>query len=351
MWRETTKHERNLKIWKEELEEFVPKKVLDFHVHVIREGVIPDTMNYQAGGPVVRKYQFEDLSQDLAEAFPGRETFAVCFGIPHPDCDGELNNAYIAEGCDNKRFFGLRLLDPAVDTPEAVDADLATGRLLGLKPYPRYVRKPNVNDATIPEMLPDWAMEIVDRRRQLVMLHIPRKMRLADPLNQQHLVELCTRYPNARIVMAHVGRAYYLQNVVGNLERLRELPNLYVDVSMVQNWEVLEHTIQRLDPGRILYGTDIPIALAPGKAVEINHQYSYVTPNPWQISISDDHGRIRFTSFLNEELRAIKRAVERMGLDRQFVEDFFFNNGMALLESVLAANARPQTLEAGSPRP
>ncbi|HQH74654.1 MAG TPA: hypothetical protein PK360_21435 [bacterium] len=83
---------------------------------------------------------------------------------------------------------------------------------------------------------------------------------------------------------------------------------------------------------RILYGTDIPLALAPGKSVEINDQYTYVTPVPWELSISDDHGKLRFTSFLYEELRAVKKAVERLDLPREFTRGLFYDNGMKLLK-------------------
>ena len=38
-----------------------------------------------------------------------------------------------------------------------------------------------------------------------------------------------------------------------------------------------------------------------------------------------------FTAFLYEELRAVKKAVERLGLGREFVEGLFFDYGMALL--------------------
>ena len=82
---------------------------------------------------------------------------------------------------------------------------------------------------------------------------------------------------------------------------------------------------------KILFGTDIPIALAPGKSVEINDQYTYVTPVPWKLSISDDHDKIKFASFLNEQLRAIKKAVRSAGLGGDFVEQIFFSNGMKLL--------------------
>ena len=41
MWRETTKYQRNKRIWQEELDGFLPGKILDFHVHVINADAIP----------------------------------------------------------------------------------------------------------------------------------------------------------------------------------------------------------------------------------------------------------------------------------------------------------------------
>jgi len=334
MWRETTKHDRNKKIFYEELDDFLPGRILDFHVHVMNEGVLPPGRTFQSGGPEITSYTFEDLSTDLNECFPGRETFAVCFGIPLVHGDHQLNNDYVADNCDNKRFFGLRLLDPHRDNAESVRRDVEGGRLLGLKPYPVYPRKADEGTVEIPEMLPDWSMEIVNEFGGVVMLHIPRSLRIADPLNQRQIVELCTKYPRARIVLAHIGRAYFYSNVVGNLEILRDIPNLYFDLAMVNHWEVMEYAFSRIDPRRMLYGSDIPLALAPGKSVEINNGYTYVTPKPWSLSISDDHGKIRFTSFLYEELRAARKAVERLGLGRDFVEGLFFGNGMKLLNDV-----------------
>jgi len=203
-----------------------------------------------------------------------------------------------------------------------------------VKPYPGYARKPDVNDATVPEMLPAWAMEVINELGRMVMLHIPRKARLADPLNQRQVVELCERYPNARVVLAHIGRAYYLKNIVGNLDRFKELPNLYYDIAMLNHWEVLAYAFDVLPEERLLYGSDAPIAFAPGKSVEINNQYTYVTPAPWELSISDDHGKLVFTSFLYEELRAVKKAVTQLGKSDGFVERFFSGNAERLIAEV-----------------
>ncbi len=331
-WKETTIHERNRKIFAEELDAFLPDAILDFHVHVFNAGVVPDGEPFSCAGHPIDRYDLQELAGDLDAAYPGRASKAVCFGFPEVGYDRRKNNEYLAAACDSQQFFALRLFDPVEDEPAGVKKDLESGRFRGIKPYPNYVRKADVNAVEIPEMLPAWVMEIVNALGQIVMLHIPRKARLADPLNQRQIVELGNRYPKARIVLAHIGRAYYLKNVMGNLQALKAVPNLYYDLAMVNHWEVMEHLFQTVPADQILYGTDIPLALAPGKSVEINDQYTYVTPVPWELSISDDHGRLRFTSFLYEELRAIKKAVERLGLPRDFVQGLFYDNGMKLLK-------------------
>ncbi len=333
-WKETTLHERNRILFQEEFDTFLPETILDFHVHVFPEGVIPSGESFSCSGHPIDNYDLDELRNDLSTLFPGKEHAAVCFGFPKVEYDLKRNNNYLAETCDRKQFYPLRLFDPMTDTPEALRHDLGEGRFLGLKPYPDYVRKAEIDRVEIHEMLPSWAMEIVNECGSIVMLHIPRKARLADPLNQRQIVELCKRYPNAKIVLAHIGRAYFLKNVIGNLDDLKDFPNLYYDLAMVNHWEIMDYLFQTVPPDKILFGSDIPLAMAPGKSVEINDQYTYVTPVFWDLSISDDHGKIQFTSFLYEEIRAVKKAVERVGLSGDFVQGLFYTNGMNLIESI-----------------
>lgn len=333
MWRQTTEQRRNLEIWQREFEAFVPPRILDFHVHVVNAAALPSGEPLNVAGHDVKQYSFADLQHDLPLVYPGREASAVCFGWPSTRYEMAANNRYVAEHCDGKRFFGLRLLNPA-DDPVRVREDVARGRFYGFKPYLDYVRKDDLNQVEIREMLPEAIMGMADELGLAVMLHIPRRGRLADPLNQQQVAGLCRAYPNAKIILAHIGRAYFMSNVVGHLEPLTECENLYIDTAMLNHWEVLEHAFRIFPRERILYGTDIPIALAPGKSVEINDQYTYVTPVPWKLSIADDHGKLVFTSFLYEQLRAIQKAVERLGLGADFVEALFYENGMRLLHCI-----------------
>jgi hypothetical protein len=185
-------------------------------------------------------------------------------------------------------------------------------------------------------------MAIAHERRLLVMLHIPRPGRLEDPLNRRQIRQLCTRWPGARIILAHIGRAYYLRGITGLLDDLRELPNLYFDLAMVQHWEVMAYLFRRIPLHRVLFGTDIPIALAQGKAVEINNQYTYVTPRPWPLSLCDEKGKLRFTSFLNEELRAIKQAATNAKLSPSAIAALFHGNARSLVDDA-AARVTPGT--------
>ena len=342
-WRTPEERDYNQRIFNEELNDFLPAKLFDAHVHISPpDGFAPDAP-FNCGGVPITSYTYDELAADLEIAFPGRHTEAIGFGFHNPKPNHERNNAYVGGSADFRKFFPLRLLDPHRDNAAAVNADIARYGFLGLKPYPDYARPNDIPNAEIPEMLPDWAMAIAHERRLLVMLHIPRSKRLEDPLNRRQLRELCTRWPGAKIILAHVGRAYYLRGVTGFLDDLRGFPNLYFDVAMVQHWEVMAYLFRHVPIERVLFGTDIPIALAQGKAVEINHQYTYVGPRPWSLALCDEKRKLQFTSFLNEELRAIRQAATSAGLSRTETTAFFHDNARALVDEV-AARVAPHRL-------
>lgn len=330
-WKQTPANQPdNRRIWEEELAAFLPERIIDVHTHLWDRGTIPNDGTFSCAGHAIHAYPAEELLADLSAALPGKRCQAVCFGFPSPAYDFARNNRYVASACNHQDLFPFRLLDPQTDTPESLRQQMIDGRFLGLKPYPDYVRG-DLSQATVHQMLPDWAMEVANDLGSVIMLHIPRPARLADPLNQEQVIDLCTRYPRVKIILAHVGRAYFLKNALGHIAPLAHLPNLYMDLAMVNHWEVMEHLFQTFPHEHILFGSDLPFAIAPGKSVEINDQYTYVTPVPWKLSISDDHGKILFTSFLYEELRAIRHAVERSGLPRSFVEGLFYRNAQRLL--------------------
>lgn len=326
----------NLKIYKEKLEEFLPDKILDFHVHLKPKEVMSE--DYIRNYPFKETYEtssytLEEFRDDMNLNLEGKDGSAVCFGFPLVEYDFNLGNKYIAEKCDGKRFFPLRMISP-YENIQKIKKEIKEDGFLGYKPYLGFVKK-EPEEVEILDMIAPQQWELANEMGLIVMLHIPRKLRLADPLNLKQIKLVSKKYPNSKIVIAHIGRAYCLKNIVGNIEQIADFENVYVDLAMLNNWEVLEYLFNHFDRARILYGTDMPIAIMPGKSVEINNQYSYITPHKWKLSIHDREGRIKYTSFLYEGIRAIKKASQKVNLSEKEIQNIFYFNGKRLLDEAI----------------
>jgi len=333
-WKETTSSEKNRIIYDREIRDFLPDSVFDFHVHVFNRKALPkDLPGVPVPGGMVQSYTVEELLKDMELVYPGKRFSAVIFGMPERAFDHISNNRYIAEQSDRKQLFPFRLLRPE-EEPEAVFQDIREQRFYGLKPYLNYVIGKPKADIEVLDMVTPPLMEVVDQTGRILMLHIPRDGRLADPVNQTQILRLAEDYPNTKIVLAHIGRAYYMKAIAGWLDKIRKKDNIYVDISAISNWEILEYLFSRFDRKRIMFGTDTPIGLFGMISVAWNDQYTYITSKPWPLSISDDHGKLNFTCFAYEMIRAVKKAVGRLGLKGSFLEDLYRDNALRLLGSV-----------------
>ncbi len=330
--------ERDAEVYKQELRDFLPARIFDAHVHLFdRTCLLPETAFpakscFQKFGGVFTRQHLLDWA---AVWLPEQDVWANSFGHPSYASDLDLSGVYTGRISDNRRFFGMALVSPK-DKIESVIQRVKSNRLCGYKPYLNFVDWKPVAEVTIEDMLQAEQMEYADACGLAIMLHIPRPERLADPVNQRQMVELCNRYPHARIIYAHIGRAYYLSNVAGFLDGIARCPNAYIDTAMVNHAGVLEYAFRHFPRERILFGSDAPIACLRGKSVEINNQYAYLMGEDYEIgsSIFDAQGAVAFTSFYYEQLRGIRRAAARAGLSPDEVENIMFNNAHRLFTAV-----------------
>lgn len=323
-----TDHDRRL--WTEELRPALPDRLFDTHVHLVKPGSFPPGFNfpprscYQKFGGFAEKRTLEAV---FAEMLPGLELFYACFGTPDPAAD---RSDAAAMETDNRHAFGLRLLSPD-DSPELLDRDLRDHRLLGFKPYPDLAaacRGRPVPEITLNDFFSRAQLQYIDRHRLICVVHIPRPGRLADPLNQRQMVELCQSCPGGQFIFAHIGRAYWLRGITGQLDRLATCPNAWLDTAMVNHPEVLRYAFDHFPAERILFGSDAPIAFLHGKSVEINHQYAYLTGDDFNLgtTIHDANGAIDFAPFYYEQLRAALS----LKLSQAQLENFLCNHALSL---------------------
>lgn len=314
--------------------EGLPARIFDAHVHIFERACFPPGFEfpprecYQRFGGQHTLEQFEDAARAL---LAGRQVGMLSFGTPHPRCDRSAAARYTGATIDNRARFGLALVAPE-DSAADLEQRLRAHRLIGYKPYRSFVSGMDAEAVRIPHILPAAQMELADALGLAVMLHIPRELRLADPDNQRDMVEICRRYPNAQIIFAHIGRAYWYRNVVGNLDGIARCPNAWLDTAMVNHPEVLHYAFTHFPRERIVFGSDAPIAWLRGKSVEINDQYAYLMAEPYAIgtAIHDPASTVQFTFFYYEMLRAVLEAARRAGWTAGELEDFFWGNAHGL---------------------
>ena len=331
-------NELDKEIYKNELKDFLPSKIFDSHVHIFDKSnfpadyVLPEKSCYRKFGG---NFPMERYLEYTKKMLPDQEIFMNSFGSPDLKADREAASKYTGKISDNKNYFGMALVSPK-ESIEDVKRRVEENYLVGYKPYLNFVDWKEAKDISIEDMLTEEQMEYANEKKLIITLHIPRPGRLADPVNQKQMVEICQKYPKAQIIFAHIGRAYYMNNVIGGLDGIAKCANAWIDTSMVNHEGILEYTFNNFPRERILFGSDAPIAYMRGKSVEINNQYAYLMAEDYAIgnSIYDSGNTVSFTSFFYEQLRGIKLAAKRAELSDTEIENIFFNNAYSLFGSV-----------------
>ncbi len=327
---------------------FLPPRIIDIHTHVWQSRTDAPKQNRArlVAWPalVAKENPIEDLLETYRRLFPDKEVIPMMFGhLNSRASDFDGGNSYIADIVRTRGFFGLMYARPDWSAEELV-AQLRRGRFSGVKVYLSLSDAAlQVNEITIFDFLPHHQLEVLHDLGMIVMLHIPRDGRLRDPVNLAQMLEIERRYPNVRLIIAHVGRAYCEEDMGDSLEVLgRETQNMLFDFSANTNAVVFAELIRRISPRRILFGSDLPIVRMRCHRVCEQGRYINCVPQGLYGDVSvDSHMRevdgpaaSTITFFLYEEILAFKAAAEATGLAKQDVADVFCHNAERLLASV-----------------
>jgi uncharacterized protein len=325
----------DLPIFQAEFAEWLPQKIFDVHAHSwLPEHNLEPIFNERVG----LVFEAESVSkEDLQEAynflFPTKKLEYLVFGMPLTTVDRSANNAYISQSIDNQNSFGLYVAHPS-ENAETLWENLKEGGFVGFKPYLSYVTWKELEDIRIRDFLTDAMLEVANTYSLPIMLHVPREKRLADPDNIADLLYIAKQYPNATIILAHAGRAYSPELIRVALERL-ESTNFWLEFSNVQSASVVEEVLKRMPLERVMYGSDIPVAVVRGTMFMLNGQRVALTRKPFPWSISGKPGQLRCTFMGYEQLRAMKQACTTLGLDKNAVQKLFYTTAKTLVEIAL----------------
>lgn len=332
--------ENDKRIYNEQIRDFLPDKVIDIHTHVWKGTGKIDPRAVAWPSLVAPDNSIEDITEAYKLFFPGKEVTPMIFASAIYDLDTcHSRNAYIADAMKRSGYPALYYCHPQQSAYE-VEREIFRNGYLGLKGYlilsPSYIPEAEIR---ILDFFPPHLLEVANRNKLMVMLHVPRNGRFKDPVNLEQIRWICETYPEIRLVIAHVGRAY-CENDVGNaFERLKGYDNLYFDFTANCNEKVFEQMLENVSPDRIMFGSDEPILRMRTHRIEENGRYiNLIPPGLYGDPKQDSHLREvspeeaeKITFFMYEEILAMKEAVRVKGLGKDAVDKMFFGTADKLI--------------------
>ncbi len=317
----------------------LPAKVLDFHTHLWTSEHIR-TRAVESSEPGAKYMVFDDtcsaerLLADMGMIYPDRACSAVCFGMPSPMARPRENNQYLAEVGKNPLLFPLIMAGKSMQDPDELRRLVVEGGFYGYKVFLDWIGN-EYGSVTIEDMLGKPERALANELGLVILLHVPRDKRLADPVVQQGVQALSRECPNANIVLAHCGRAYLPDEMTDAIDSVVDYPNVYFDTAMVMEPTVLQMAIEKLGPSRILYATDLPIARMRGRRVYVMDHWVDLVLEGYDASayrVGSDNMRATFMVY--EIILAIHRAARMAGITSDEKNGIFFGNGMRVLGAV-----------------
>ena len=329
----------DLPLYRGEIEPLLPVQVLDFHAHIWRKQdwkEVPWDENEAGARYMVTSpdYSLEQLHADSGRIFKDRTYKAVCFGNPTPAADIEKTDSYTAAAGKSGWVYPLMLAGKGLRSGEQIEQRLIRDGFYGYKVFLNWFGN-EYGTVTVEDMISGVEMQLAEKYHLVVLLHVPRSGRLADPEIQRGVQKLSRDYPHAQIVLAHCGRCYLPDEMKRAIRSIRDLSNVYMDTSMVMDPVVLQMVLEEIDSSRLLFATDFPVPAMRGRRVYVmDHWVDLVLSGNPESDFRVQSENFRATFMVYEIILAIRRAAERVKLPQQKLTAIFFENGIDVLNRV-----------------
>jgi predicted TIM-barrel fold metal-dependent hydrolase len=261
---------------------------------------------------------------------PERQIRRLFFGCPlWPASDFEASNHFAAAQAKQDSNSGVLMLVHPKMSCGHIEEQIRAHGFLGFKPYRMHATTGDTVECRITDYLPEEQIAVAHRHGLIIMLHIARRDAIADPVNIDDLLRLALKYPNANWILAHCARSYSAWAIERAAERLRGLSNLWYDTSSVCESDAIEALMAGVGPERVMYGSDNP--MGRGKYIAFGYAWAFLSETNHSLGLAHCNPQMSFV--LYEQLRAMRRAVQRLGLGRAEIESIFYHTAARLVES------------------
>jgi glutamate-1-semialdehyde 2,1-aminomutase len=308
----------------------LPHTLFDAHAHLYQQADLGGgTAPFITNGPSrVNLAEWKrSVGRQMGEA---RLTGGLFLPMPTPSVDLSKANANLCtelEGQENTR--GLMLVSPSMSHADA-EPFLESETIVGFKPYHLLAGGDATFDSVLSDYLPEWCWEVAHERELIILIHLVRDDALSDETNQRELLHYCTRFPKAKVILAHGARGFQPRTTTVGLPAIARLQNLWFDSSGLCEPAALVAILKAFGPRKLLWGSDLPINERRGKCVSLANSFSWVSPK--RIDESESAPELTPTLVGLESLAALLEAMDQFCCNEEDAQDIFCNNALRLLD-------------------
>ena len=315
-------------------QDWLPDEIIDAHTHVndrrhvCTESVPPELLRLQKSTFLYADHQ---MHEQIKQVFlPGKTIRQIAFAFPFGGIDLTAANAnLISLAAHDSRYipFATGLASDC----SALLRDFASDRFYGIKMYPSDI----YFSANLYDAFPEVVLEFANERSLSITFHLPLPVhRLVA-----EVVEFAHRYPAIPIILAHMGIEKIVTPDLENAYRtISHCDNIYLDTAMVTDPAVIGLALNYFGHTRILFGSDQPLNLLRGRAVQhpvlgirfvTDFNYHWADPEE-QASLRPQLGEVVHGYW--KIMLAIKTAIEQSGLSEKLAkENIFHNNALRIV--------------------
>ena len=203
---------------------------------------------------------------------------------------------------------------------------IKSNKICGFKCYHLLNPSEKTADLNIKDYLPESAFVLANEYKKVITLHLVKDLALSDEENLNYIKKMAKKYPNAILILAHAARAFATWTGFESVEQLRDIENVWFDLSAVCETPAMFQIIKKCGTTRVLWGSDYPITEIRGRAVSIADKFFWICDYE-QPEISKS---IKMWKYIEENLMAVRQTVIMADLTRRQVEDVFYNNAKML---------------------
>jgi len=218
-------HDKNF--WYEELEEWVPKRIYDCHIHMLNNSLIDDSSEHKNVFPDA---DLEGLRGWHNTVFPNRDVNNLFLGRPALGTRINEYNDFLYKQINGNPLTRAHRLTTPSDSLEDIESDIKNKGFQGLKVYRMYSVTGDMANCTIEEFLPHEQLELANELGLWVTLHMSREDGCGDEKNLKDLTEFTTkRFPNIKWILAHIARSFAyrpIQRGIGHAHQQVETDNI-----------------------------------------------------------------------------------------------------------------------------